>query len=987
MGTKSNIITSDTLGNIDLNSTGFKDDGSVRAAVEGGKTYKQIIQGMDKELATMMKNMSSYTAESNNSLDLMLSKLSEVGKGYKEAFSNSLLFKKAKEDILTLTRATEEYNKAVEDQTISDEQLMDIYKRVSLAYQESSDALDALTTATIGQNSSVSDLRTNLKVLYSEVKSGSKSFESDFKVVEKEINNSAKAADKLKRRWTDFASDLSKSISSIKDTLNLEELTKGIGPSTNMQIQTQLQQKYSLTRGQFNALRNSLYGSFDNSLYNADQVIQTMQSLSSMGFRDEKEITKYFDKILKGQQILGMSAENQTALMQLSNKTGKDELTLGTNTFAKYFKEITNVSKEQLNQLVSINTNFASQMADLGVSSDAFRSTNEAITGALTKASGDTNLASLYSQVMGSYSSSTDLAAEMIGMSSGQYKSYLESGGSLLDLLRSGRGRAGNFYNLMSTNRAYALTHQDELTQGMDSSTVSFINQITRLQQEGKLTNDLINKFKGLDGAAIEAELEEITKSNMTEAEKLKNIVENGFNTVMDWKLKDTIDNSTTAITNWLMVISGLLGLIGKSQGFSAIKDILGTAGSVHVAGSGSGILGGLTSLGVSAGATTTGGAAALGGAMVALPLLGLGLAGYDAYKGYQSGGASGATRQFFLGDAYKGNKDNFGSVGKNVGKWAAIGAGVGTLFGPGVGTAIGGAIGGAVGLGLGLWGSTMNKTVKEQEKTNDKLDKVVSNTAKTASALTIKESGRSIVSVVPYSSKVSGGSSGRSFGGPVGSAAGLKYSITSGYGQRDDGFHRGIDFSGGNINGAPLYSNVDGTVVDVGKDPAGANFVGVKGSDGYIHYYWHMIAPSMRSVNERVKQGDLVGYVGSTGYSTGPHLHYQVSRSRYSDGYKAFNNNSVNPWSFATDAIFTGNASYYSPDYGLSDTSLLSSVSKNVSNVKLASLGSPSNSSGIISSIVDLKETIVNLSKQTTANEKLMRAITSTYNTQPRFN
>ena len=1020
MPQKSNIIPSDTLGSIDTSSVGFKDDGSVRAAIEGGKAYKQILQGVDKELASIMKDMASYTSESNKALDEMVKKISDAGKGYKEAFSNSLLFKKAKEDIITLTKATAEYNKAVEDQSISDEQLLDLYKKVSLVYQESSDALDALTTATYDQNSSVTDLRANLKVLYSDVKDGSKSFISDFKTIEKGIKGSTKAAEDFNKRLTSFSSTLSSTVTGIKSMLSLEKLSNGIGPSTQMQIQTQLQQRYGLSNGQFYSLKRNVYGSFDNSLYSSEQVLQTMQSLNSMGIKNKEDIVKYFDKILEGQQLLGMSAETQTALMQLSNKTGRDELTLGTNTFAKYIKEITNVSKEQLNQLVSINTNFASQMADLGVSGDAFDSMTAAINGALTKASGGTELAGLYTQSMTAFANSTDLSAEMLGMTSGQFKTFLSNGGNYLDLLASGRGRAGNYYKLMTSNRDFAIAHQDELTQGMDSSTVNFINQVTRLQQEGKLTKDLINKFKGLDGAAIEAELKDIYASNQTDEEKMINYMENLINGMSDWKGLNSFMNTITFIANTVAVISGLLAVSNLGGFIKGIGKFIGSAGTVGVAGSGSGFLGASTSAGAAMGATSTVGATLLGGATIALPILGgLALGGYDAYQGYQTGGAKGAVRQFFLGSAHSGqsNSDMRKSGLANAGKWGLVGAGIGTFIGGGpVGTLIGGIIGAGVGSIAAGIGGTMKKTTDEQRETNKKLDKVVTNTAKSANALSIREVGRTTVSTIPYSSKAEGskakgskakgskakgsaGSPARAMGGPVGigGTRGLKFGVSSPYGSRSfDGWHYGVDFSGGNINGAPLYSNVSGTVVDVGKDPDGANFVGVKGSDGYIHYYWHMIAPSNRKVGDKVDQGDLVGYVGSTGNSTGPHLHYQVTRSRYSDGYSAFLSNSVNPESFATNAIFSSTAAYYNPDYdgldasnsssSVSTSSLLASINKKTANIKLATFGSPHGSTGIINSIVDLKNTIVGLSNQATANEKLMRAITNTYNTQPRM-
>lgn len=461
------------------------------------------------------------------------------------------------------------------------------------------------------------------------------------------------------------------------------------------------------------------------------------------------------------------------------------------------------------------------------------------------------------------------------------------------------------------------------------------------------------------------------------------------------------ITNLLTYILAAVSISGGLFGNKGLFGSLTDIKSLIGTTGSVHVAGSGSGILGAFTNAGVAMGATTSTGASLLGGAAIGLPILGgLALGGYDAYQGYQSGGWGTAARYAFLGTGSKqaSDSDNIKAGLGNMGKYALIGAGIGTAFGPGVGTLVGGLIGAGVGAITAGIGMSMDKQAKKQDETNKKLDTIASNTAKSATALTVREQGRNVVSVIPYSTKVksSNGPSGRTMGGPVGvgGTSGLKYGVSSPYGSRSfDGWHYGVDFSG-NINGAPLYSNVTGTVVDVGQDLDGANFVGVKGSDGYIHYYWHMIAPSTRSVGEHVNQGDLVGYVGSTGNSTGPHLHYQVTRSRYSDGYSAFLSNSVDPESFATNAIFSGSAAPYDPNYSavsdssssVSSNSLLASINKKTSAIKLASFGGTGGSEGIISSIVDLKNTIVSLSAKTDANEKLMRAITSTYNTQPRM-
>lgn len=1003
MPQKSNVIPSDTLGNIDLNSQGFVDDGSVRASIESARNLKAAIKGIDSDLANTMKEMGKYLKESSEELSGLVNELNKLDPAFVKAFKNSKLFKKATDDLNVLKNAQKDYNQMIEDQNVSKKELVQLYNRVTEAYTESADAISYLTSATWDNNDSVEDLKSNLRVLFEVLKDGTRLTKEDLQNLSKTLNNLGRSSNSFGKRFTKFADTARSTISDIKSMMSLDKLAEGIGPSTQMQVQTQYQRRYNLSRAEFNSFKQDVYSTFDNSLYSRDAVMETLQSVNSMGFRNQRDITRYFNEIIRGQQILGMSAENQTALMQLSNQTGRDELTLGTNTFAKYFKEITNVSKEQLNQLISINTNFASQMANLGVTSDAFRNTNEAVTGALTKASGGVELANLYNQVVGSYANSTDLAAEMVGMSSGQWKTTSSGGVDLISILESGRGRAGQYYKAMQSGN---FLYQDELSQGMDSSTKNLIDQIVRYQNEGKLTRSLINKFKGMDGEKIKKELEDITSNNLSDTEKIVNALQNNYDKMIDWKSTDTLDNFLSGISNLLVLILGAIALKGNLFGdkgiLSGIKSI-GASSKLGVLSSGAGGLKGI--------AATYGTGAAVGAGLLSAASIGGGLyLGFsDANKmSYGKGLDLGDARGFFLGTGHSEQTtgQKIGSIAGNTAKYALIGAGIGTII-PGVGTAVGAGVGALAGLATGLFGTMASS----QKESNKQLEKIEKNTAKSANALSIREVGRTTVSTIPYSSKAEGskakgskakgsaGSPARAMGGPVGigGTRGLKFGVSSPYGSRSfDGWHYGVDFSGGNINGAPLYSNVSGTVVDVGKDPDGANFVGVKGSDGYIHYYWHMIAPSNRKVGDKVDQGDLVGYVGSTGNSTGPHLHYQVTRSRYSDGYRAFLSNSVNPESFATNAIFSGTAAYYNPDYdgldasnsssSVSTSSLLASINKKTANIKLATFGSPHGSTGIINSIVDLKNTIVGLSNQATANEKLMRAITNTYNTQPRM-
>ncbi|MBC6406505.1 MAG: M23 family metallopeptidase [Rhodospirillales bacterium] len=87
---------------------------------------------------------------------------------------------------------------------------------------------------------------------------------------------------------------------------------------------------------------------------------------------------------------------------------------------------------------------------------------------------------------------------------------------------------------------------------------------------------------------------------------------------------------------------------------------------------------------------------------------------------------------------------------------------------------------------------------------------------------------------------------------------------------------HRGIDFAA--ARGTPIYAAGDGTV-EVAKWNGGyGRYIRIKHGKGYATAYAHMtrFAKDMRR-GKRVKQGQVIGYVGTTGRSTGPHLHYEV--------------------------------------------------------------------------------------------------------------
>jgi murein DD-endopeptidase MepM/ murein hydrolase activator NlpD len=106
---------------------------------------------------------------------------------------------------------------------------------------------------------------------------------------------------------------------------------------------------------------------------------------------------------------------------------------------------------------------------------------------------------------------------------------------------------------------------------------------------------------------------------------------------------------------------------------------------------------------------------------------------------------------------------------------------------------------------------------------------------------------------------------------------------ITSGFGYRVHPilgyrrFHRGLDI--GARHGTPILATTDGQVVRAGWGGGYGNVVELRHSGGLATRYGHMSRIAV-SGGQRVRQGQVIGYVGSTGLSTGPHLHYEMFRN-----------------------------------------------------------------------------------------------------------
>ncbi|MEO7530326.1 MAG: M23 family metallopeptidase, partial [Sediminibacterium sp.] len=107
---------------------------------------------------------------------------------------------------------------------------------------------------------------------------------------------------------------------------------------------------------------------------------------------------------------------------------------------------------------------------------------------------------------------------------------------------------------------------------------------------------------------------------------------------------------------------------------------------------------------------------------------------------------------------------------------------------------------------------------------------------------------------------------------------------IASGFGYRIDPVlkitkaHMGLDFTA--PIGTPIYASADGRVKDAGFNTGGyGNRVVISHGNGYETLYGHMVRIKAR-VGEMVKRGEVIGYVGNSGKSTGPHCHYEVHKN-----------------------------------------------------------------------------------------------------------
>jgi murein DD-endopeptidase MepM/ murein hydrolase activator NlpD len=117
----------------------------------------------------------------------------------------------------------------------------------------------------------------------------------------------------------------------------------------------------------------------------------------------------------------------------------------------------------------------------------------------------------------------------------------------------------------------------------------------------------------------------------------------------------------------------------------------------------------------------------------------------------------------------------------------------------------------------------------------------------------------------------------------PTGSPIANQIGLSSNFGARIDPFtrslaqHPGVDFSA--PSGTPILASGDGVVLRAEYDGAYGNFIEIEHADQFVSKYAHARKLHVQ-VGQKIKRGQLIAEVGSTGRSTGAHLHYEISRN-----------------------------------------------------------------------------------------------------------
>ena len=753
-----------------------------------------------------------------------------------------------------------------------------------------------------------------------------------FNAVEKEINSmnmsTKELAKTISKTQGSFAKGMSETLGTISsefrelsNMFNLNDIANGkINTYVKSKLDTQndiMKQFGMQSVNQYISLKNNMDSTLNNmnkdfnNMFNQTDLKNYMSNLSNLGITDTTTAQQQMRSSMLATKYLGTSNETQQEIFKYMKRTNDYSMLDNHNkTITGILKAQLGVSSEQLDMMQQQALNNVDALAGLGLNADVQGQFVDSYTksqAALTSLYGQDVSSSIMDVVSefanSSFKDLSNLTKKYGAGAAGAYNSFINTGDvdSLIQFLMSNAGWAN-----INGNAGATATLQSQL--GQDRSFNAAILSTNYSDFVGKL-DDIEKAVK--DGGSVDDFIKNTTQ--VTAVDKISNMLDSFING-LDWA--SYIDLSTAAFGFWgAAKVFDIISFFGDAKSFKLFsklpdffKDskLLGGLGKV-----GSGILsvGGGIALGFGAAniissaieasynktknaeinaATNQLQGTSLEGNTAAISNLGISNAIGQKNNFLTKAGASFSSATKGLGvlsfgwtrDLAKINQDDWDFMQQSMRMrnmtpeqiqlyttaWQLL------LMSAGRQTDISDF--------RNLTTDDMSAYIKSKGWTKDLLNRTVNsfNGTMTKPNKSIKANQENI-----DWNKLNlgiGGIGNLGIGGGGKDLSFKPYGITAGYPYYPEGGrHTGVDF--GFHENTPIGATVGGTVQYV-KDSGNAGYgrhVLIHGADGKYYLYGHMNRP-MVSNGQQVVSGQLLGYSGNTGNSTGPHLHYEVRNS-----------------------------------------------------------------------------------------------------------
>lgn len=598
---KGNILTT----NDEQLSLDYGEIKSVKPSISKTLAARQQLPEITENAKETIREQNELLKEQQKSIKAIIDQYEKLNDEQKKIVKRSPEFKALQKNFKDNADAIERSNYLLDNQNAKAKDAIELMELQNTLTVDNQTNLELIGMTYTDNLKTMKKLTQEQKEQLGYIRQSGEELKSSYSDSLKEIKGTIKDANQsVSEMFKDNLKNASSKLQNWANTLNIQKLTKLAERSSLSQLQEQLTRAYGLTNKEFNRLKNDISDTYNSALYTAEEKINTYKSLQEVGIGDQDDTKKYFTTLLNGQSLMNMSTETQKKLLATGNRLNRDQLTFTTNSVAKWMKTATNLSTQQLDQLVQMNANFTNDMADLGVDSQEFQATDAATGVALTNYfKDDGKTYSLLQEAMKT-ATSTEQAAAMYGKTSGDMKNEYNSGKDYFTILENSSGYAKDFLNKLRSDYDNATYYMDEYVNQagiLDSATASIIKKYVDAERQGvdlksKINEQQVNPY---DSSAVE-ELKKNRDESLSTTEKLANTMSEWYVNA-DWKVINDVDKTLLGIAAVLDVISAA---VTTGQFLSKIFG-KGSGGNVGTATKGLKLFGGTNAAGQSGGIFT----------------------------------------------------------------------------------------------------------------------------------------------------------------------------------------------------------------------------------------------------------------------------------------------------------------------------------------------------------------------------------------------